>query len=387
LKQFDSKITEITEGTTKILVPLASLNETVPPREPAFFNPRARLCRDFSILAYSAFIKNFDGPKLFLEGLSGVGSMGLRVSNEIPQVDKVVINDLNPKALCLANSSSELNQLKNFEISENETCRFLSTFSKKNHRGTIVDIDPFGSPAKFIDCGIRATVHGGMLSITATDLQVLHGIFQNACKRRYGGNTIKTEYSNELSIRLILGCIQSIAARLDITIEPLFAETDQHYYRTYVRILNRPDQENNMGFIFHCKTCGNRGVLDILKSNDKICTNCNSSIDLIAGPLWLGHLFEKEFLEKMLIEYNSHAVSKLCSPIIQKCILESKVLCLSPTYFTLDEIASRMKKSPIRLEQMIERLHKNGFEASPTSLKPTGFRTSAKINDIFELLS
>jgi tRNA (guanine26-N2/guanine27-N2)-dimethyltransferase len=76
-------IIEITEGTTKILVPSGSVNETVPPREPAFFNPRAKLNRDFSVIAYSAFWKNFDGPKKFLDGLSGLGSRGLRVANEI----------------------------------------------------------------------------------------------------------------------------------------------------------------------------------------------------------------------------------------------------------------------------------------------------------------
>jgi len=65
---------EITEGKTKILVPSGAINEKVPPREPAFFNPRAKLNRDFSIIAYSAFWKNFEGPRIFLDGLSGLGA-------------------------------------------------------------------------------------------------------------------------------------------------------------------------------------------------------------------------------------------------------------------------------------------------------------------------
>ena len=47
---------------------------------------------------------------------------------------------------------------------------------------------------------------------TATDLQVLHGLFVNACKRKYYGIPIKTEYANEIAIRLILGCISIVAA-------------------------------------------------------------------------------------------------------------------------------------------------------------------------------
>ena len=371
---------EIIEGKTRFLVPAGSINEKVPPKDPAFFNPKAKLNRDFSIIAYSAFLKNFDGPKIFLEGLSGIGARGIRVANELSNVEQVIVNDLNPKALELAKKSASLNNLQNFQTSENEVCRFFSTFSKKGERGSIVDIDPFGSPAKYIDCGIRATIHGGILSTTATDLQVLHGLFRDACKRRYGGVPVKTEYSNEIAIRLILGCIRVIAARLDIEIIPLFVETDLHYYRTYVRILNRPDQNENIGYILHCKTCGNRKVIN---EQEKSCEICNGSVDL-AGPLWIGQLFEKQFLETIKDEIPNYTVDKNCEKVISKSILESEK---PGTYFTLDEIASKMKVSPLRLDRAISKLESNGFVASPTSLNPTGFRTNARIDQILEIFS
>ena len=52
----------------RLLVPKKSITEKVPPKKPAFFNPKAKLNRDFSIIAYAAFLKNFEGPKIFLEG-------------------------------------------------------------------------------------------------------------------------------------------------------------------------------------------------------------------------------------------------------------------------------------------------------------------------------
>jgi len=85
LQRIEEKLVEITEGTTKILVPEKSLEEKVPPKEPAFFNPVAKLNRDFSILAYSAFWENFDKPKIFLDGLAGLGARSLRVANEISE--------------------------------------------------------------------------------------------------------------------------------------------------------------------------------------------------------------------------------------------------------------------------------------------------------------
>ena len=374
----NSNITEIVEGITKIRVPNGSISEKVPPKEPAFFNPKASLNRDFSIIAYSSFWKNFQYPKIFLDGLSGIGARSLRVANEIDGVDQVIANDVNPKALDLAKESSEINSLKNFEISENETCRFFSLHSRKNNRGSIVDIDPFGSPSKYIDCGVRATMHGGLLSVTATDLQVLHGLFNNAAKRRYYGVPIKTKFSNEIAIRLIIGCINMVSSRLDISIQPKFVDNDMHYYRVYLKILNKPEQEDKMGFIVYCKQCGMR---KIVKNITNECELCKSKIET-AGPLWTDRIFDKDFVATMTDAVKNLTVNKKCDVILEKCYEESD---LQPTYYTLDEIASRMKCAPLKLDNAIQKLQDSGFNASRTSLNPTGFRTNCQMNNILKI--
>ncbi len=368
---------EIVEGKTKLLVPKKSITEKVPPKKPAFFNPKAKLNRDFSVIAYAAFLKNFQGPKIFLEGLSGIGARGLRVANEL-KVENIVINDLNPTALKIAEYSANLNNLKNIEFSEKEVCRFFSNYSKKGERGSIVDIDPFGSPAAFFDCGIRATMHGGILSTAATDLQVLNGLFQGACKRKYGGIPVRTEYGNEIAIRLILGCLRIVAARLGVQVIPLFVESNMHYYRTYVKVLNRPDQQENIGYILHCKNCGHR---KITLEQEQECELCKLKIS-IAGPLWIGNIFNKEFIQNMLLEIQNFKVDKVCEKILHKCLVESE---MPGTYFTLDEIASKMKSSPPKLENAVSNLQKNNFVACVTSFNPTGFRTDAKINEIIKI--
>lgn len=370
---------EIVEGKTKLMVPKKSLTDIVPPKEPAFFNPKAKKSRDFSIIAYGAFVKNFKGPKILLEGLSGIGARGLRSAKEL-SFDRIVINDLNPSALELAKFSSKLNDLQNIEFSENEICRFFSSYSKKGLRGSIIDIDPFGSPAQFFDCGLRATMHGGMLSCTATDLQVLNGLFQNACMRKYGGIPARTEYGNEIAIRLILGCLRSVAARLELEIIPLYVESHMHYYRTYVRIHNRPDQEENLGYINHCSNCGNRKT-SLEKMNE--CELCGSK-NKVAGKLWIGKIFEKEFVEEMIKKIPELTVDKNCEKNLNKCLLESEMpVC----YFTLDEIASIMKTSPPKLENAIKKLKENNYDASPTSFSPTGFRTNANIREIISVFA
>lgn len=373
----DETFQEIIEGKTKLLVPKKSITDKVPPKKPAFFNPKAKLNRDFSIIAYAAFLNKFDGPKIFLEGLSGIGARGLRVANEL-RIDKIVINDLNPSALKIAKHSANLNEIKNVEFSEKEVCRFFSNYSKKGERGSIVDIDPFGSPAAFFDCGIRATMHGGILSTAATDLQVLNGLFQSACKRKYGGIPVRTEYGNEIAIRLVLGSLRAVAARLGVEIIPMFVESEMHYYRTYVKVKNRPDQQENLGYILHCKNCGHRKI--ILEQQQE-CELCKSKAS-IAGPLWIGKIFDKEFVQNMIDENSKLETDKTCEKILYKCLEESE---MSGAYFTVDEIASLVKSSPPKLEKAIASLRENNFLASVTVFDPTGFKTNANINEIIKI--
>ena len=84
----------------------------------------------------------------------------------------------------------------------------------------------------------------------------------------------------------------------------------------------------------------------------------------------------------MLLEIPNLTVDKNCEKILGKCLAESE---MPGTYFTLDEIASKMKSSPPKLEEVILNLQKNNFIASVTSFNPTGFRTNAKINEIIKI--
>jgi tRNA (guanine26-N2/guanine27-N2)-dimethyltransferase len=375
----ESDLVEIVEGSTRLLVPKYSLSEKTPPKEPAFFNPRARVSRDFSMIAYSAFLKNFKGPKIFLDSLAGIGARSIRVANEIRSIEKVVANDVNAQALEIGKSIAKLNQITNCEFSENEACRFLSLHSERDKRGAIVDVDPFGSPSRYLDCAIRATFHGGLLSVTATDLTVLHGIFPEACQRKYYGTPIRTTYGNEIALRLILGCMNLVAGRMDIMITPLFVQHNMHYYKVYVKILVRTNTKNCMGYILHCNNCGNRKVV---RETEHICNVCNSNAKL-GGPLWVENIYDKNFVDSMISEEENLTVDKSCINFLEKCQEEAD---MPPAYFTLDEIGHRNQSAPPSLDKIIEKIRDIGLRATRTSMNPTGFKTDAKMEDILSLV-
>ena len=391
----DNDITEITEGTTKLLVPRGSLAGAVPSRKIAFYNPRASINRDIAVAAYAASLEDFKGPRIILEPLAGVGATGVRAASEHPDADTSEIqhiyqNDANPSATHLAKESATLNSASHMiSVTNQEACRFLAHHTTRETRGAIVDIDPFGSPAPFFDCATRSVFHGGMIACTATDLQVLNGLFDDACQNRYGSMPIRgTTYGGETAIRIVLGCLRSVAARLDASIHPLLVSSHMHYYRMYVRVRmgHAGMASDEIGYLKHCDACGRRRLASDAK--DVACDACGAQKTRIAGPLWTGRIFDEQFalrtLKKMRAMQSRAADSTVYSNTAQrilKCAADESAVAAVP-FYTTDEIASRMRVSPPRIADAIERLRDAGHAASQTCMSPTGFRTDAPIDVI-----
>ena len=75
-------------------------------------------------------------------------------------------------------------------------------------------------------------------------------------------------------------------------------------------------------------------------------------------------------------------VHKRCERILDRSEEEAE---MPATYYTLDEIASKMNSAPLKLSDAINKLKANGFRASTTSLNPSGFRTDCEIDKIIRI--
>ncbi len=375
----------ISEGITRLLVPSGSLTEKVPPRSPAFFNPNARLNRDLSMVAYKAYARESNN-KTMADGLAGVGARSVRAAVEVGELEETYINDTNPIAIDIARQSSALNGVENrCKFSINEVCKFLIEHSSKGSRFGIVDLDPFGTPAPYIDCALRAVCDGGLLSITATDTPVLCGIYPNVCLRRYHGRPLNAEYGNEVGLRLILGLISMIASRLEFGIKPLFVHSTRNYLRVYVLVKvgsqHADDMPDKLGYIYHCFSCNGRsygGRNDVRQ----ICNKCNKSM-IAAGQLWIDSIFDSAFVDNMLRALDDCTVDKKCGKLLSMARDEAN---LPPSYCSVDEIAEALKVTPPAISAVIDKLKDSGFVASRTSLKMTGFKTNAKYDEVLEAL-
>ncbi len=374
----------IVEGNTKLVVPADSLTSKVPPRNPAFFNPNARLSRDFSIIAYKSYVKKLN-EKSMADALAGVCARGVRTAVEVRELDEIYVNDANPIALGMGRESCRLNNVeKQCKFSMNEACRFLIRHSSKGSRFGIIDLDPFGTPAPYIDCALRALDNEGLLSVTATDTAVLCGIYPNVCKRRYYGRSLNVEYGNEISLRLIVGLISMIASRLELGIKPLFVHSNRNYLRVYARVnigsRYAEAMPSKLGYIYHCFSCSHRAY-SYNTDNSKICESCEKEMRH-AGQLWIEDMFDKDFIEQMLQYVDSCNIDKKCRKLLS---VAKEEISMPPAYFSVDKVSERARLTPPSISEIIDRLKTSGFSAARTSLCYTGFRTDAKHNEILDL--
>ena len=369
-----------TEGRTILLVPPESLIAKVPPKTPAFFNPAARLSRDLSVTAYRAFLPSLTN-KTFADGFSGIGARALRVATEIPEMSEVYANDINATAVAAAKEAARLNAVENkCHFSINEVCKFLLEGTNEGDRFGIVDLDPFGTPARHVDCVLRAVLDGGLVSITATDTAVLCGIYPEVCLRRYYGRPLNNSYGNETAIRLMLSLIALTASRLELAIQPVFVHATMHYMRVYARVSVSSSQANdvysNIGYVLHCFQCGHR--IKVADYEQKKCELCGSAMR-IGGQLWTGNLHDKEFVGRM-VEQDPERRSKKVLEAAQDELSEI------PYYFKADEISSKNRTNPHSVLGILEKLRSSGFTASRTALNPGGFKTNARLDQILSAL-
>ena len=384
-------VSEIKEGKTSLLVPSLALTQTVPPKNPAFFNPNAKWNRDISMLVYKAYSLSSKNMTL-ADSICGVGARGLRASIEVPQIETIYFNDLNPVAIEYAKKSAILNKVQDKCIFKNiDVCKFLNFEEREIRRFDIVDLDPFGSPSPYIDCVLRSVSNGGLISITATDTAVLCGVYPSVCYRKYYGFPIRSEYSNEIGVRLLVSFIALNATRFDLSVVPYFCHSNRHYLRTYLKIIFSSSHANTIsskiGFIKHCQKCKSRSIEKIREQNS-LCDLCGAKC-IIGGPLWTDSLFDSDFLDSMLNELKNSDDDFSLGKEYNR-MLRMMQICKSelpmPTYFETDGMASLAKKSSISLDKVISTLASSGFQSSKTIMNEKGFKTNASPKEIIDLL-
>ncbi|KAF2860328.1 TRM-domain-containing protein [Piedraia hortae CBS 480.64] len=338
-----STYSAIKEGSGTILTPPTEKSQSV------FYNPIQRFNRDLSVLAIKVFgqdtlkrrpnkastgqkRKRDDvAPLRILDALSASGLRALRYAHEIPQATSIVANDMDPGATKSIKRNIEFNAVDDKVTVQTGNAiglmyRTAHPIEGHGPRYDVIDLDPYGTAAPFIDAAVQALRNGGMLCVTCTDSGVFASCgYSEKTFSQYGGLPVRGLHSHEAGLRLILQCIATSAARYGLAIEPLLSLSIDFYARVFVRIKKSPAEVKFLSsktmLVYSCDSgCGawqiqylgrtqqsgqgHKHSMAQAPSADRNCDYCKSKTH-ISGPMWGGSLHNAAFVERVLAEATS----------------------------------------------------------------------------------
>jgi tRNA (guanine26-N2/guanine27-N2)-dimethyltransferase len=378
------KIKHIEEGLTKIEFPEF---EKVSSQAPVFYNPHMELNRDLSILAIQVFQKQEAREINICDLFGGSGIRGVRYKNEIDGVGEVSINDISETANHYERHNIELNDLSDIEVYQHDASMFLRM---KRGEFDVIDIDPFGTPAPFIDSAGYCARRNSLLCVTATDTSALCGTYEEPCIRKYNSKPYKSEYCHENGIRILAGFVALTLSKYAKYIEVKMSHSTEHYMRLYLEVKKGSKKTDaslkNIGYISHCKNCLHRQTSNGLASPiDETCPICGEKL-VHAGPLWLGPIQNRDFIQNMIDEADNKKINseKEALKLLNKCLIESDA---PATYYDVHSICKSLKLSAPKFDLILSELENNGFEAVKTQYDPLGIKSDAGIEDIKTVLT
>ncbi len=338
---------------------------------PVFYNPAMIPNRDISVAALQAYIDVYapHRPVNIVEPLTATGVRSVRYALELEGTGRVIAGDIDPRAVELARVNAEANGV-NVEVVEGDARCIL--YSLRDTPVLVADIDPFGSPAPFIDAALKALGRGGLLAVTATDLAVLEGSKARAALRRYMARLERIPHSKEVAVRALIGYIARVAASMDKAVEPLLSYYQGHYVRLYLRVergAKRADRmlEEQLGYLYHCPEDGTAWL------GEPGCSNPRS-----LGPLWIGSLWDPRFVDMTLrqVEARTYLQSRR-EAIKLLSIIRGEAGLGTVVHQRIDSIASSMRISMPKRVAVLDELSKMGYRAVETHFSPVGVRSDA----------
>lgn len=337
-----------------------------------FYNPHMEFCRDISSLAVGA-IKD----KLRIcDGFSATGIRGIRYIKENKNVESIALVDANKNALPLMKKNLRHNKIsaKKAKVYDEDILRHL--FGKDYN---FIELDPFGSPQTFLRSAVgqfasKNYIKTAYLSITATDTAVLCGAKRKACIKLYHSYPLNNYLCHEIGLRILLANISYATTEYDFSIEPLFSLSHRHYMKIIIKLERGAEKAVNtskqIGYLeFNPKT------LDIKSSIRPENKNWET-----AGPLWLGKLHTKKFLEKMrkLNKKRKYNNKEQLDNLLEIMIRESD---MPVGFYDTHQLSKITKKEAPKIDKLIEAINKK-YKTTKTHFSSTGFKSKANIKEI-----
>ncbi|ODV96678.1 hypothetical protein PACTADRAFT_83992 [Pachysolen tannophilus NRRL Y-2460] len=339
-----------------------------------------------------------------LEALSASGLRAIRYAKEIPLVKSIVANDFSPSAVESIKRNINHNGVQDIvKANQGDAIVFMSQQQSQN-AFHVIDLDPYGTAAPFIDSALQSIKDNGLLLVTCTDLGVLAGNgYPEKCFALYGGTNVWGDPTHESALRLVLNLIASTAAKYKKTIEPQLCLSIDFYVRLFIKVKTSPikvkELMSNTMITYLCSGCGTTYNQPLGKKiiNEKAtskqnqynfkrsqgppcgseCTYCGYKNHL-TGPMWSGPLHNQEFMDKILeIQKTLPEDVYGTTSRIKGMVILAKQELEQPFYFKPTSLSSVLHCQPPSINELAAAIGNSGYDVSLTHACPSAIKTDA----------
>ncbi|KAI5799615.1 N2,N2-dimethylguanosine tRNA methyltransferase-domain-containing protein [Pyronema domesticum] len=387
-------------------------------------------------------------PKFaILDALSATGLRALRYTLELPQVTSATANDLDlaavdsirrnirynseagssacPETLSAADAVGKI--VPSLGNAQHHMYSVLSTaaappcpsgeFKPNFARYEVIDLDPYGTAAPFMDAAVQAVSDGGLLCITCTDAGVWASTgYAEKCYSLYGGLPVKGEWSHEAGLRLILNNVAQTAGKYGLYIEPLLSLSIDFYARVWVRVRNGPVHVKKLAsttmVVYNCdEGCGSWYEQRLGKAKEQTdksgkgtftkfglaraptvgenCPECKSPMHL-GGPMWAGPLHSEAFVERFLttVEEANEAIYSTIPRItgMLQTALQEASLNGHPFFHIPSKLSKTLHCEAPPSAALRGALIGLGYKVSRSHCKPSSIKTDAPHHVVWEIM-
>ncbi|GEM_PF-200331 len=344
-----------------------------------FFNPAMIQNRDLSLVVLQTLMDTGrfagDAPVRILDGLTGSGIRAVRFCKELDPGGRgmsITGLDINPESIRTARETAAANGCGRVDFINDDLNSFIGR--KRYH---YIDLDPFGSPAPFLFSCLRGLARGGVLAVTATDTAALTGSVPRVARRRYGVETGRTHFMQELGARTLLGFVARTAASLEMSVKPLYFYSSDHFIRGYITVergAGRTDDAlSRVGYLIYD---GFNPPLIRSFISDMV----ERDLSLMpVGPVWTGPLSDNSFISDAVGVMDrrnmSHIGTEASIRKDLKIAMEEDLF--PPGGFDLNWTASRIGVSPPGVRKVGGIMEDSGYGWSRSRFSPTVIKTDA----------
>ncbi|XP_074059636.1 tRNA (guanine(26)-N(2))-dimethyltransferase [Macrotis lagotis] len=342
-----------------------------------------------------------------LEGLAASGLRSIRFAKEVPGLRTVIANDASARAVDLIRCNIQLNNVSHL-VQPNlaDARQLMYEHQRGSQRFDVIDLDPYGSPAIFLDAAVQAVSEGGLLCVTCTDMAVMAGNSSETCYSKYGAMSIKSKACHEMALRIVLHSLDLRANCYQRYIVPLLSISADFYIRVFVRVYTGQAKvkasASKQGFVFQCVGCGSFHLQRLGKAVNNggrmkfsaatgppvgsECEHCGQRHQL-GGPLWAEPIHDLDFVGQVLAAISRNPRHFRTAARIRGVLsMVTEELPDVPLYYTLDQLSSTIHCNTPSLLQLRSALLHAGFRVSLSHACKNAVKTDVPPSVLWDIM-